>query len=160
MKFRTNKFSQFWNIRNFFCKIRKNPISSLKFGKFLDFFFKIPLLQRPFFSKINLAQNWLRWSSEKINFRNFRVFWFCSKNVEKNPIQVRNFGFFFSKSHYYYRGLFFQNFPWELLVKWTRIKFKGNYLYFFQEGQKKKYKGFPFKKKYMGILYKINSDQI
>ena len=29
MKFRTNKFSQFWNIRNFFCKIRKK--SDFKF---------------------------------------------------------------------------------------------------------------------------------
>ena len=45
-----------------------------------------------------------------MNFRNFRVFWFCSKNVEKNPIQVwklGNFLIFFSKSHYY-RGLFFR----------------------------------------------------
>ena len=36
MKFRTNKFSQFWNI----AKSEKNPISSLKIGKFLDFFFE------------------------------------------------------------------------------------------------------------------------
>jgi len=95
MKFRTNKFSQFWNIRNFFCKIRKKSDFKFEIWEIFGFFFKIPLLQRPFFSKKNLAQNWLRWSSEKINFRNFRVFWFCSKNVEKNPIQVRNFGFFF-----------------------------------------------------------------
>ena len=156
------------NFRNFrlfwFCSknVEKNPIQVWKLGNFLIFFSKSHYYRGLFFRKkivSDLAQNWLRWSSEKINFRNFRVFWFCSKNVEKNPIQVRNFGFFFSKSQYY-RGLFFQNFPWELLVKWTRIKFKGNYLYFFQEGQKKKYKGFPCKKKYMGILYKINSDQI
>ena len=55
---------------------------------------------------------------------------------------------------------FIKNLPWELLVKWTRIKFRGNSLIFFFKKVRKKYKGFPCKKKYMGILYKINSDQI
>ena len=134
-------FRVFW-----FCSenVEKNPILEI-----LDFFFKIPLLQRPFFSKkkclrscsklaqmkfrenkfsqfssflillkncgkksdssskiggkfskkssSDLAQNWLSCSLKEINFRNFRVFWFCSKNVAKNPIQVRKLGVNFRK---------------------------------------------------------------
>jgi len=40
----------------------------------------------------DFAENWIMWSSKEINVHNFRVFWFCKKNVEKNPIQVWKFG--------------------------------------------------------------------
>ena len=36
----------------------------------------------------DFAETWHTKSSRGENFRNFRRFWFCSKNVEKNPIQV------------------------------------------------------------------------
>ena len=41
---------------------------------------------------------------------------------------------------------FIKKFPWELLLKWKRIKFKGNSLIFFFKKVRKKYKGFPCKK--------------
>ena len=47
---------------------------------------------------------------------------------------------------------FIKNFPWELLLKWTRIKFQGNSLiFFFKE---------VIKKNSMGITYKMSTDQI
>ena len=59
---------------------------------------------------------------------------------------------------------FIKNFPWELLVKWTRIKFKGNSLTFFSRRSEKNTKDFLVKKnpwefyiKWTRIKFKGNS---
>ena len=102
---RTKKFSDFaenWlscssrkiNVRNFrvfwFCskKVEKNPIQVWKWENFSP---KIPSRRGLFFEISDFAENWLSGISRKINVRNFRVFWFCSTKVEKNPIQVWKF---------------------------------------------------------------------
>ena len=133
-------FRNFGIFATFFAKSEKNPISSLKFGKFLDFFFKIPLLQRPFFSKKNCLRSCSKLAQMKFRenkFSQFSSFLILLKKCWKKSESSSKFWIFFSKSHCY-RGLFFQNFPWELLVKWTRIKFKGNSLYFFSRRSEKK----------------------
>ena len=87
MKFRPNKFSEFWNIRDFFGKLEKNPIPSWKIGIFFS---------KKSFSKF--AENWLRWSSGQINFRNFGTFAIFFRKLEKNPIPSWKFRNFFVKN--------------------------------------------------------------
>ena len=86
MKFGENKFSQFSSFLILLKKCGKKSDSSSKIGgKFSKK------------SSSDLAQNWLSCSLKEINFRNFQVFWFCLKNVEKNPIQVWKLGVNFQK---------------------------------------------------------------
>ena len=56
---------------------------------------------------------------------NYNCTWFCSKNVEKNPIQVWNFGKILQVISTPKNNL------WDFLIKWTEINFKGISLMFF-----------------------------
>ena len=67
--FRTNKFSEFWNIWDFFKKIRKK---FTKFSKNRDFFFQNPTAQEVIFSRFFFV-----WNFAHLNFRTnkFSEFW-------------------------------------------------------------------------------------
>ena len=106
--------------------------------------------------------------------RNFRVFWFCSKNVEKIRFKFENWEKF-------YRGFpCKKNTLWEFLYKMNRMEFEGNSSIFFSRRsdfffsweffvnwtQIKFNWGFPFifkgviNKNQKEIHWKINPDQI
>ena len=80
---------------------------------------------------------------------NFRVFWFCSKKVEKNPIQVWNLENFSSKTPTR-RGLFVKKKLLRIFL--LKVFYKGFPCKF--------YKGIPYKKFYKGFPYKMNREKI
>ena len=95
MKFNINKFAIFWKIWAFFGKLEKISTWSWKIGKILEFFFKFPLLGRPFFSKKKCLWFCSKFAQMKFRPNKFAKFWnirdFFEK-VEKNPVSSLKFG--------------------------------------------------------------------
>ena len=75
-----------------FCKIiKKIRFQVWKLGNFWIFFFKIPLLQRPFFSKKKCLRSCSKLAQIKVRVNKFRLFWkicnFFAKSLKKSDFK-------------------------------------------------------------------------
>ena len=157
----------------FLKKLKKNPISSLKFGQISDLKFNFFLI---FQKKSEIFQNLANWFILKFIWANFeqdqRTFChaiftrdFLIKKIvmgityKMNQYKIyRQFSYFFFQENQKqkYKGFPCTKNQWEFFIKWTKIKFKGNSWIKFLLEAWSMIKGIPFQNLRGNVLQKIS----